>query len=100
MKDGAKSEPKEVDPRQEPRMIKAIVSLCLSFISVFLVWLILPVFVLPPIAALLGGMFFWQSNCRRGYTFLLCKLVHLVPLAVAVSVFIWGMWLIETGYRA
>ena len=81
-------------------MTQAFVSLFLSALTVMLVWLILPVFVLPPIAAWLGWRVFRQSKCQHGGTFLICKLAHLVPLTAAVAVFAWGMWLIQTGYRA
>lgn len=79
--------------------MKPVVSVLLSFIAASSAWLILPVLIFPPIAAVLGWSFY-----KEGFQHGLCesslgKLLHLLPLLIAVSSFIWGMYLLNTEYK-
>ena len=80
-------------------MTKAIASLFLSFLAINLVWLGLTLFVLPPIAAWLGWSFYQQSARNNAFTHPIGRLVHLLPLLAAIASFVWGMWILNTGYN-
>lgn len=79
--------------------MKVAISILLSFLATKAAWMILPVLICPPVAALLGWSFY-KEGIQNG----LCessirKLVYLAPLVVAICSFIWGMYLLNTEYN-
>lgn len=80
--------------------MKAAISLALSALTVLTLWLVLPLFLLPPIAAYLGWKSYRGSVRRDPVLGALRRMRALVPLVVAVLVFGWGFWLLTTQYRA
>jgi len=81
-------------------MIKALASLLLSFLTLITFALVLPLFVLPPIAAWLGWSFYRQGARNGACVSLPGKLTHLLPLLAAIASFAWGMWMMATQYNA
>ena len=69
----------------------AALSLLLSVMSVLTLWLIIPVFVLPPLAFFIGYKAYRASRSR--------KLLSCVPMAVAVAAFFLDVYILSVGYR-
>jgi len=77
----------------------AIASIVISLLSLALMWLVLPTFVLAPLALYLG----WKSHVANqlanptpaGWA----ELRSLLPMTIAASAFVLGMYWLNTGHN-
>jgi len=74
----------------------AALSLVLTALSVFTFWLVVPMFILPPLAFFFGYKSYKRKAPQRG----LARLLSLVPMVLAVAAFVLELTVMNTGYRA
>lgn len=74
-------------------------SLFLSILTFFTLWLMIPVFIFPPLAFYVGYKAYQARRRQPGPYSRLGVLVSMIPMAVAVAVFILGFSIINYGYN-
>lgn len=75
-------------------------SLALTALTVLTAWLLIPVFVLPPLAFYYGYQGYRRRHDGRARTSIGAKLLSSIPMLLAAAVFCLGIFLITTQYRA
>ncbi|WP_394781615.1 hypothetical protein [Undibacterium sp.] len=78
----------------------AALSVILSVISLFTFWLVIPMFVLPPLAFFLGYKAHKAKQARIFQTSRAKKFLSLLPMVFAIAAFFLELYAINTGYRA
>lgn len=77
----------------------ALISLFLTVLSVFTFWLVVPLFILPPLAAYVGYRYYRQQSQHHrpvsGFRRLLC----LMPMLLAIVAFLLELYIFNTEYR-
>lgn len=77
------------------------ISVLLSLLSLPLLWLVLPVLVMPPAAFVCGFIAFKRAVLQAPEPVgLFMGTLHALPMLLAVAVFALEAWMISTGYRA
>ena len=74
----------------------AVLSLALTVLSFFTFWLVIPMFVLPPLAFYCGYKAYKKNAPQRGAR----RLVAMGPMLLAVAAFVLELTVMNTGYRA
>ncbi len=80
--------------------MKAALSLCASMGAVLLLWLLLPLLVLPPVAAYLGWLHYKDERAAGKHRNRTRRLISMVPMAVAAASLTLGFYILNTQYRA
>lgn len=76
----------------------APLSLVLTFLSVLTLWLVVPMFILPPLAFYCGLRSWRASRLRqRG---VIGKVLAVLPMVLAIAALPLDLYLLNTGYRA
>ena len=75
-------------------------SLALTALTVLTAWLLIPVFVLPPLAFYYGYQGYRRRHDGRTRTSVGAKILSSIPMLLAAAVFCFGIYLITTQYRA
>jgi hypothetical protein len=75
-------------------------SLFLSIMTFFTLWLMIPVFIFPPLAFYVGYKAYQAHRRRPGPYSRSGMLVSMIPMAVAVAVFVLAFIIINIGYNA
>ena len=73
----------------------AALSLFLTVLSAFTFWLVIPLFLLPPLAFFFGYKSYKRKAPQRG----LARLLSLVPMVLAVAAFVLELTVMNTEYR-
>ncbi|MFP5390651.1 MAG: hypothetical protein ACLGI6_03765 [Gammaproteobacteria bacterium] len=81
-------------------MIYAVLSLLCSFLTILLLWLMLPLFVLPPLGIFFAFKFYRHRIRHKPGRMMLARLLALALAGIAVASFVTAAQLISTGYRA
>ena len=79
--------------------MKAVFSILLSALTYWTIWLGITLFVLPPIAAYFGWQFYREVLALIPKPTTVKLVFALVPLLVAIGIFVWGFWLINFEYN-
>ena len=76
-------------------------SIALSLLSLPLLWLVLPIFIMPP-AALICGIVAWKRARQKAPDGLSLgrQLLYALPVLLAIAVGIFEFWILSTGYKA
>lgn len=74
-------------------------SLFLSILTFFTRWLMIPVFIFPPLAFYVGYKAYQARRRRPGPYSRLGLLAAMIPMAVAIAVFVLALSIINTGYN-
>ena len=78
-----------------------LASVALSLLSLPLLWLVLPIFVMPPAALVCGWIGFKRAVLLAHEPLSLpLQLLYALPMALAVAVFVLELWIMATGYQA
>ena len=78
-----------------------LASVLLSLLSLPLLWLVLPIFVMPPLAFLLGWMGFKRAVLQAAEPVSAIMVVlYALPMMLAVVVLVAELWIMNTGYKA
>ncbi len=77
----------------------ALTSIALSLISLLLIWLILPIFVLPPLAFYLGWRSHRVNQLANPTPSAWEDFRSVLPMGIAALAFLLGVYWIHTGYR-
>ena len=80
-------------------MMTALSLLC-SFLAVFTLWLILPIFIFGPLAIYFGWKSYKRARARAPQMSLGRRLLALTPMLIAIATMPCAMMIISTGYRA
>jgi hypothetical protein len=75
-------------------------SLALSVLTVFTAWMMITVFILPPLAFYYGYKAYQARRRKPGPFGITAKLVAVLPMAFSVAIFVLVMLAINTGYKA
>lgn len=78
-----------------------LTSILLSLLSLPLLWLVLPIFVMPPLAFYLGWIGFKRAVLQAPEpvgTFM--TVLYALPMALAIAVLVTELWIMNTGYKA
>lgn len=78
----------------------AALSLLCSFLAVFTVWLILPIFIFGPLAIYFGWKSYKRARTRLPQMSLGRRLLALAPMLIAIATMPGTIMIISTGYRA
>lgn len=78
----------------------AITSILLSLITLFTFWLVLPLFLLPPVAFILGLISHRANRSKNPTPTKLGLALSVFPMFLAVVAFWFGMYIMNTEYRA
>ena len=76
----------------------AAISLILSCLSVLFLWLVLPMFILPPVAFYCGLRSWRASRLRQRGA--MGKILAAMPMVLALAALPLDLYLLNTGYRA
>lgn len=77
----------------------AFASIVISVLSLGLMWLVLPTFVLPPLAFYLGWKSHVANQLANPTPTAWEELRSLLPMTIAASAFVLGVYWLNTGYR-
>ena len=75
-------------------------SLLLTVISLFTFWLVVPLFLLPPLAFFCGYKAYATRRRQAPRPGLLANILWLMPMALAVVAFVFELYIMNTEYRA
>jgi len=75
-------------------------SLALSVLSLLTVWMMVTVFILPPLAFYTGYKAYQARRRRPGPRSVIRTLVSALPMVLSVAVFALILTMINTGYQA
>lgn len=78
----------------------AALSIVLSVVTLLSFWLILPIYVLPPLAFVLGYLSYRRRSTRGRLISARSKLGAILPMLIAVLSFVLCGFFIDVGYRA
>jgi hypothetical protein len=78
----------------------AALSVAVTVLSVFAMWLVLPVFVLPPLAFYLGYRAYKARRVERRGLSGLQNVLALAPMTLAFAAFLLEVYALNAGYRA
>ena len=78
-----------------------LASVLLSLLSLPLLWLVLPILVMPPLALLLGWMGFKRAVLQATEPVsAIMAVLYALPMVLAVVVLVAELWIMNTGYKA
>ncbi len=77
----------------------AAISIALSLLSVLTIWLVIPIFILPPLAFYFGLKAHRRFQANNPTPTSLAEFLSLAPIFLSVAAFLFGVYLITTGYR-
>lgn len=75
-------------------------SLALTALTVLTAWLLIPVFILPPLAFYYGYQGYRRRRDGRTHASVGAKILWSIPMLLAAAVFCFGIFLITTQYQA
>jgi hypothetical protein len=78
----------------------ALLSLVFTLLSVFTFWLVIPLFILPPLGAYCGYRFYRMQTQLHRPIGLFRKLLYMAPLLLAIAAFPLELYVLNTEYRA
>lgn len=78
----------------------AFLSLFLTGLSLLTFWLVIPMFVLPPLAYYVGYKAYKGHDGARRPTSLLRRALSAMPMVLAVAAFVFELVVMNTGYQA
>ncbi|MQA20215.1 hypothetical protein [Rugamonas rivuli] len=78
----------------------AVLSLVLTALSVLTFWLVVPLFVLPPLAFFLGYKAYKARRAKLVPAGRFGQLLSVLPMALAVAAFCLELYVMNVGYRA
>ncbi len=71
----------------------------LSMLGYFTIFLGLPMFILQPVAAVLGLKAYCAFVQRNANAKIISRAFAALPLIIAIAVFVFGFWLLNTEYN-
>jgi hypothetical protein len=77
----------------------AAISLLLSMLGLFTIFLVIPIFILQPIATILGFKSYREFVRRNPNAAFVSRAIAALPLIIAIAVFVFGFWLLSTQYN-
>ena len=78
-----------------------LASVLLSLLSLPLLWLVLPIFVMPPLAFYLGWVGFKRAVLQAPEPVsTVMQVLYALPMVLAVTVLVLELWTMNTGYKA
>lgn len=78
-----------------------LASVLLSLLSLPLLWLVLPIFVMPPLAFYCGLVGFKRAVLQAVEPVsLVMQVLYALPMVLAVVVLVLELWIMNTGYKA
>ncbi|MDR0215378.1 MAG: hypothetical protein LBJ15_15405 [Comamonas sp.] len=78
-----------------------LTSILLSLLSLPLLWLVLPIFVMPPLAFYLGWVGFKRAVLQAPESVgTFTAMLYALPMALAIAVLVAELWIMNTGYKA
>lgn len=78
----------------------AAISIILTLVSLFTFWLVVPMFVLPPLGFFLGWKAYRAGKAGNPRRKGLARFISLLPMLAAVAAFVLEFYVMTTMYRA
>ncbi len=78
----------------------AVISVFISLLSIATLWLIIPIFILPPLAFFIGLKAHRRFKADNPTPSSLAEFLSLAPMFFAIAAFVFDFYILATGYKA